>query len=57
VTLLNAESGKSVKDLAPRLAELGAYPLYSTPAQFSRFVQNEIRKWAPVVSRSGAKVD
>lgn len=57
VSRLNAETAKSVKDLTPRFAQLGAYPLYSTPADFSRFIQNEIRKWAPVVQRSGAKVD
>lgn len=57
VTLLNAETAKTVKELAPKFADLGAYPLYSTPAQFSTFIQTEIRKWAPVVKRSGAKVD
>lgn len=57
VALLNAETAKSVKELAPKFAELGAYPLYSTPAEFSRFIQAEIKKWAPVVKRSGAKVD
>lgn len=57
VTLLNAETGKAVKEIAPKFAELGAYPLHSTPAEFSRFIQAEIAKWAPVVKRSGAKVD
>jgi tripartite-type tricarboxylate transporter receptor subunit TctC len=57
VALLNAETAKAVKEVAPKFGELGAYPLYSTPAEFSRFVQAEISKWAPVVKRSGAKVD
>lgn len=57
VSLLNAEVAKSVKDLTPRFAELGAYPLSSTPAEFGKFIQDEIRKWGPVVKKSGAKVD
>jgi len=57
VSFLNAEVARSVKDLTPRFAELGAYPLSSSPQEFSRFIQDEIRKWAPVVKRSGAKVD
>jgi len=27
------------------------------PVGFGKFIQSEIRKWAPVVRRSGAKVD
>ena len=27
------------------------------PVEFGKFIQSEIRKWAPVVKRSGAKVD
>ena len=46
-----------MKELASKFADLGVYPLYATPAEFSRFIQNEIRKWAPIVKRSGAKVD
>ena len=57
VALLNAEAGKAVKELGARFAELGAYPLYATPAEFARFIQAEIAKWASVVKRSGAKVD
>jgi tripartite-type tricarboxylate transporter receptor subunit TctC len=57
VALLNEEAGKAVKELGGRFAELGAYPLTSTPAEFARFIQTEIAKWASVVKRSGAKVD
>ena len=57
VSFLNAEVAKSVKDLTPRFAELGAYPLSASPQEFSKFIQDEIRKWGPVVKRSGAKVD
>lgn len=57
VTLYPKLAYDLVKELAPRFAELGAYPLYSTPAELTRFIQTEIRKWAPVVKRSGAKVD
>jgi len=27
------------------------------PVEFGKFIQSKIRKWAPVVKRSGAKVD
>ena len=57
VAMLNAETGKAVKELAGRLAELGAEPLYATPEEFSRFIRAEIAKWAVVVKRSGARVD
>ena len=57
MALLNEEAGKAVKELGGRFAELGAYPLTSTPAEFARFIQTEIAKWASVVKRSGAKVD
>jgi tripartite-type tricarboxylate transporter receptor subunit TctC len=40
-----------------RLAAQGAIPSGNTPAQFAQFIDREIRKWAPVVKNSGAKVD
>jgi len=40
-----------------RLLGQGAIPSGNTPAEFSRFIDDEIRKWAPVVKNSGAKVD
>lgn len=40
-----------------RLLSQGAIPSGNTPAEFSRFIDAEIKKWAPVVKNSGAKVD
>jgi tripartite-type tricarboxylate transporter receptor subunit TctC len=57
VTRLNSASAKAASDLTERFAELGAYPLQSTPEQFTAFVRDEIAKWAVVVKRSNAHVD
>ena len=57
IELLNAETARTLKELAPQYADLGAYPLYASPADFAKFLQSEIRKWGPVVKRAGAKVD
>ena len=38
-----------------RWEEIGAEPSTMTPAEVSRFVQEEIDKWTPVVKSSGAK--
>ena len=38
-----------------RWEEIGAEPSTMTPAEVTRFVQEEIDKWTPVVKSSGAK--
>ena len=40
-----------------RLLAVGAIPSGNTPAEFTRFIDAEHRKWAEVVKASGAKVD
>lgn len=40
-----------------RLLAQGAIPSGNTPAEFAKLIDAEIRKWAPVVKTSGAKVD
>ena len=40
-----------------RLLAQGAIPSGNTPQEFARFIDSEIKKWAPVVKASGAKVD
>ncbi len=38
-------------------AKQGAVPMHMTPAQFGKFMEQDIQKWAKVVKFSGAKVD
>ena len=38
-------------------AKLGAVAEKNSPQDFSRFIQSEVRNWAPIVKASGAKVD
>jgi len=40
-----------------RFAELGGTPGDMTPDEFTRFVAEEVERWAPVVRASGASVD
>ena len=40
-----------------KLLAQGAIPSGNTPQEFARFIDSEIKKWAPVVKASGAKVD
>jgi len=47
----------TLPEVQKRLGELGAEPVGSTPAEFTRHVQQEIDKWARVVKVSGARVD
>jgi tripartite-type tricarboxylate transporter receptor subunit TctC len=35
----------------------GAVPVGSSPAEFAAYLQSEIRKWAQVVVKSGAKAN
>jgi len=44
-------------DLKQRLAKLGAEPGPMSADEFSRFVKNEVAKWAKVVRESGARAD
>jgi len=40
-----------------RTAEQGATPVGSTPAQFERFVRDEIAKWTRIIQQAGIKLD
>lgn len=44
-------------DVTKRLSSLGAEVATMPPADFGRFVRDEIKKWAPVVQASGAKAE
>ena len=59
VNRLQQETSKALNSPAikEKLLAQGAIPSGNTPAEFTRFIDAEIRKWAPVVKASGAKVD
>jgi tripartite-type tricarboxylate transporter receptor subunit TctC len=44
-------------DVQARLADLGAVPAKTTPAEFGDFIKAEVDGWAKVVKASGATVD
>lgn len=48
---LNDASVKSV------LHSAGLEPVGGTPEQFTQLIQNESTKWAPIIQRSGARID
>jgi len=59
VNRLQQETAKALSTPAikEKLLAQGAIPSGNTPAEFARVIDAEIRKWAPVVKASGAKVD
>jgi tripartite-type tricarboxylate transporter receptor subunit TctC len=57
VDRLAAETTKAVKGLDAKFEEFGAYPLATTPEGFAAFIHDEIRKWADIVKRAGARID
>jgi len=59
VAKLNSQIGSAVTapDVRERLAALGAEPSVKAPEEFSRYVRQEIAKWAKVVKDSGAKAE
>jgi tripartite-type tricarboxylate transporter receptor subunit TctC len=59
VNRVQQETAKALAtpQMKERLLAQGAIPSGNTPAQFAQMIDREIRKWAPVVKASGAKVD
>ena len=59
VDKLNAEITKIVNrpDVKEAWSKQGAEPMAMTPAEFARFMNEDVEKWAKVVKISGAKVD
>jgi tripartite-type tricarboxylate transporter receptor subunit TctC len=59
VTRLNTETVRilALPDIKTNYAHLGLTAVSSTPEQFSRYVQEEIVRWAKVVKASGARAD
>jgi len=59
VDVLNSEIQKiaNLPDVKEIWAKQGAVPMRMTPAEFGKFMEQDIQKWAKVVAFSGAKVD
>src|SRR6266568_8897789 len=59
VDKLNSEIQKiaGLPDVKEIWAKQGAVPMYMSPAEFGKFLAQDIQKWAKVVTFSGAKVD
>lgn len=57
VKRLNAELAKIMSDpeVKKRLAELGTFPLHSSPADFTKFIAKDVEKWKGVVKAAGVK--
>ena len=55
--ILNTAVAKAVNspELKKRLELEGAVPVGNSPAEFTTFVREDIKRWAPVVKYSGAK--
>lgn len=59
VEQLSAEVAKAMATpvIRERTTEQGATPVGSTPAQFERFVRDEIAKWTRIIQQAGIKLD
>ena len=59
VDSLNSEIQKiaNLPDVKETWAKQGAVPMRMTPAEFGKFLEQDIQQWAKVVKFSGAKVD
>ena len=56
---MSAEVAKAMKTPAirERTTEQGATPIGSSPAEFERFVRDEIAKWTRIIREAGIKLD
>ena len=59
VNRIQQETAKALATptIKERMLSQGAIPSGNTPAEFTRFIEAETKKWALVVKASGAKVD
>ena len=59
VDKLNAAAVKGTHDpgFVKRMTDLGYNLIPGTPEQMAKMIQDEIRRWTPIVKASGAKVD
>ncbi|NDF45951.1 MAG: tripartite tricarboxylate transporter substrate binding protein [Betaproteobacteria bacterium] len=59
VDRINAALNAALQDPAIKTAlrNAGLEPVGGTPEQFTQLIQNESTKWAPIIQRSGARID
>jgi len=59
IARMNAEGQKAAKapEFIKRMTDLGYEIVGGTPEQMAAMIQDEIRRWGPIVKASGAKVD
>jgi tripartite-type tricarboxylate transporter receptor subunit TctC len=59
VNKMSAEVSKAVAspDIRKRFEELGIEPVAGTPEEASRFLNDEIVKWAKVITTAGVKAE
>jgi tripartite-type tricarboxylate transporter receptor subunit TctC len=59
IVRMNAEGQKAAKapDFVKRMSDLGYEIVGGTPEQMAAMIQDEIKRWGPIVKASGAKVD
>ena len=59
IARMNAEGQKAAKapEFIKRMVDLGYEIVGGTPEQMAAMIQDEIRRWGPIVKASGAKVD
>jgi tripartite-type tricarboxylate transporter receptor subunit TctC len=59
INRLNKEVNAALVDpkIVARLAELGVEPMSMTPAEFGKFIADEIEKWGKVIRMAGIKAE
>jgi tripartite-type tricarboxylate transporter receptor subunit TctC len=59
VDKVNSETVRALQmsDVQEQIRNLGGEPRWSTPAEFERFLEDEIARWAPVAREAGVKLD
>ena len=55
----NGEMVRALKtaDVEEQIRNLGGEPRSSTPAEFKRFLDDEIARWAPVAREAGVRLE
>jgi tripartite-type tricarboxylate transporter receptor subunit TctC len=59
VNRLSAETRKAINesDIKERFTQIGIEPVGNTPAEAGRFLQDEVAKWARVITTAGVKAE